>query len=193
MEASRGYQNRNCRTSWLQANTDNFRESGIYPVETALPSRIFLLCPRTPRSPCLRPSEPINDLVSITTPSSIFETDSPASHWMNGNRPVFAQSRRAVRFRYCTTLLETRLQLLLLSAVEEAEPERLLLRDQFIFQLSGAIVIEVPQLGHATYIFTKPQDVREFCASTRSHPEMTFERTAETRPKRLGFIGRIMH
>src|SRR6185369_15793152 len=35
-------------------------------------------------------------------------------------------------------------------------------RDEYIFQLPHAIVAEIPQVGHATYIFTKPDDPREF-------------------------------
>jgi len=37
-----------------------------------------------------------------------------------------------------------------------------LFRDEYIFDCRAAIVAEVPQLGHATYIFAKAGDVREF-------------------------------
>ena len=37
-----------------------------------------------------------------------------------------------------------------------------LFRGEYVFQMARAIVAEIPQLGHATYIFAKPLDVREF-------------------------------
>src|SRR5579863_154998 len=52
-----------------------------------------------------------------------------------------------------------------------------LFRDEYIFDLEKALVVEVPQAGHATYVFSKPPDVkgwvwqyakttRRMCAST---------------------------
>ena len=55
-----------------------------------------------------------------------------------------------------------------------------LFRDEYIFQLPRAIVAEVPQLGHATYIFAKAGDVREFVNRTPKPPETTFARTEAT-------------
>ena len=34
-----------------------------------------------------------------------------------------------------------------------------LLRDEYVFDLEKAVVVEVPQAGHAIYVFSKPPDV----------------------------------
>ena len=58
-----------------------------------------------------------------------------------------------------------------------------LFRDEYIFQLPRAIVAEVPQLGHATYIFARAGDVREFVNQLLPKPpETTFARTETTWP-----------
>ena len=35
-------------------------------------------------------------------------------------------------------------------------------RDEYIFDLENAVVVEVPQAGHATYVFRKPADVKHW-------------------------------
>ena len=35
-------------------------------------------------------------------------------------------------------------------------------RDEYIFDLEKTIVVEVPQAGHATYVFTRPADVGDW-------------------------------
>jgi len=67
------------------------------------------------------------------------------------------------------------------------------LRDQFIFQLPRAIVIEIPQLGHATYIFTKPPDVREFVHKYAITSRDDIRKNRGNVAQDLGFIGRVMH
>ena len=66
-------------------------------------------------------------------------------------------------------------------------------RDEFVFQLSKVIIAEVPQLGHATYIFARPADVRAF---VRLYSKVTRDEIRKNRGNtadQLGFIGRIMH
>ena len=66
-------------------------------------------------------------------------------------------------------------------------------RDEFVFQLARAIVAEIPQLGHATYIFAIPADVGAF---VRRYSQMTRDDIRKNRGNvadQLGFIGRIMH
>jgi len=67
------------------------------------------------------------------------------------------------------------------------------LRDQFIFQLPRAIVIEIPQLGHATYIFTKPASVREFVHKYAITSRDDIRKNRGNVAQELGFIGRVMH
>ncbi len=68
-----------------------------------------------------------------------------------------------------------------------------LFRDQFIFELERATVVEVPQQGHATYVFSRPSDldqwVREYTRVAREDIRHNRGNIAE----RLGFIGRVMH
>src|SRR5260370_38382410 len=35
-------------------------------------------------------------------------------------------------------------------------------RDEYIFDLEKSVIVEVPQAGHATYVFTKPDDVKQW-------------------------------
>lgn len=68
-----------------------------------------------------------------------------------------------------------------------------LFRDEFIFELERATVVEVPQQGHATYVFSRPADldqwVREYSRAAKEDLRHNRGNIAE----RLGFIGRVMH
>ena len=68
-----------------------------------------------------------------------------------------------------------------------------LFRDEYIFELERATVVEVPQQGHATYVFSRPADldqwVREYSRAAKEDIRHNRGNIAE----RLGFIGRVMH
>lgn len=68
-----------------------------------------------------------------------------------------------------------------------------LFRDEYIFDLEKAVVVEVPQAGHATYVFSKPPDVRswvwQYAKTTRQDVRLNRNNIAES----LGFLGRIVH
>jgi hypothetical protein len=68
-----------------------------------------------------------------------------------------------------------------------------LFRDEYIFELERATVVEVPQQGHATYVFSRPADldqwVREYSRAAKEDLRHNRGNIAE----RLGFIGRVMH
>jgi hypothetical protein len=68
-----------------------------------------------------------------------------------------------------------------------------LFRAEYIFELECALVAEVPQKGHATYVFSRPTDleqwVREYTRVKREDVRHNRGNIAE----RLGFIGRVMH
>lgn len=55
------------------------------------------------------------------------------------------------------------------------------------------MVVEVPQAGHATYVFAKPADVtdwvRQYAKTSRQDIRLNRDNIAET----LGFLGRIVH
>jgi hypothetical protein len=68
-----------------------------------------------------------------------------------------------------------------------------LFRDEYIFDLEKAVVVEVPQAGHATYVFSKPSDVKswawQYAKTTRQDVRLNRGNIAES----LGFLGRIVH
>jgi hypothetical protein len=68
-----------------------------------------------------------------------------------------------------------------------------LFRGEYLFQLSRAMVAEIPQLGHATYVFVKPADVREFVRVYAATCRDDIRRNRGNVAERLGFVGRVMH
>jgi hypothetical protein len=64
---------------------------------------------------------------------------------------------------------------------------------EYIFDLEKAVIVEIPQLGHATYLFSKPASMTEFLALyamvTREGILQNHGNVAE----KLGFLGRIIH
>jgi len=68
-----------------------------------------------------------------------------------------------------------------------------LFRDEYIFQLPGAIAAEVPQLGHATYVFAKAGDVREFVNKYATTCRDDIRKNRGNVAQQLGFIARVMH
>jgi hypothetical protein len=68
-----------------------------------------------------------------------------------------------------------------------------LYREEYLFELSRSVVVEVPKLGNATYVFARPDDlalfVRTYSQATKDDIRRNRERIAE----RLGFIDRVMH
>jgi curved DNA-binding protein CbpA len=68
-----------------------------------------------------------------------------------------------------------------------------LFRDEYIFDLERCVVVEVPQAGHATYIFARPSRLQEFvwqyAKTTRQEILVNRHNAAE----RLGFLGRVVH
>ena len=68
-----------------------------------------------------------------------------------------------------------------------------LFRDEYIFDCRAAIVAEVPQLGHATYIFAKASDVREFVNRYATTCRDDIRKNRGNVAQQLGFIARVMH
>jgi hypothetical protein len=68
-----------------------------------------------------------------------------------------------------------------------------LFRDEYIFDLEKALVVETPQLGHATYVFAKPRSMETFLAlytkTAKEHIRLNRGNISE----RLGFLGRVIH
>ncbi len=67
-----------------------------------------------------------------------------------------------------------------------------LFRSEYIFELERAIVVEVPQFGHATYLYLR-KDVEEFVALYAKCTRQEVRRNQANIAEQLGFIGRIAH
>jgi hypothetical protein len=67
-----------------------------------------------------------------------------------------------------------------------------LFRDEYIFDASG-VVVETPQLGHATYLFAKPASMESFLALYIRTSKEDIHLNRNNVAERLGFLGRIVH
>ncbi len=68
-----------------------------------------------------------------------------------------------------------------------------LFRDEYIFDVEKAVVVETPQLGHATYVFAKPRNVDSFLALYTKITKDDIRRNRNNAAERLGFLGRVIH
>lgn len=68
-----------------------------------------------------------------------------------------------------------------------------LFRSEFIFDLEHAIVVEVPQPGHATYIFAKPDDLSAFLTVYAGTTKEDICKNRDNVSECLGFLGRVAH
>ena len=64
-----------------------------------------------------------------------------------------------------------------------------LFRDEYIFDVEKAVVVETPQLGHATYVFAKPKNQIPFSLCTSRSRKTTSGGTATTLPSGWAFWG----
>jgi len=56
-----------------------------------------------------------------------------------------------------------------------------------------ALVIEMPQLGHATYVFAKPRSMEGFLGLYTRITKDDIRRNRNNVGERLGFLGRVTH
>jgi hypothetical protein len=68
-----------------------------------------------------------------------------------------------------------------------------LFRDEYIFDVEKAVVIETPQLGHATYVFAKPRSMDSFLALYTKITKDDIRRNRNNAAERLSFLGRVIH
>ncbi|MGB9103939.1 MAG: hypothetical protein WCC59_04200 [Terriglobales bacterium] len=68
-----------------------------------------------------------------------------------------------------------------------------LFRDEYIFDLEKAVVVETPQLGHATYLFAKPRNLESFLAFYTKITKDDIRRNRDNIAERLKFLGRVIH
>ncbi len=68
-----------------------------------------------------------------------------------------------------------------------------LFRGEYIFDLEKAVVVETPQLGHATYVFAKPTSMDSFLVLYTKMTKKDIRRNRDNASERLGFLGRVIH
>jgi len=68
-----------------------------------------------------------------------------------------------------------------------------LFRDEYILDLERAIAVETPQLGHATYLFSKPQSIEAFLAAYTAVTKEAIRQNRANVAEKLGFLGRVVH
>ncbi|HLY62539.1 MAG TPA: hypothetical protein VKV95_17495 [Terriglobia bacterium] len=68
-----------------------------------------------------------------------------------------------------------------------------LFRDEYVFDLEKAVVVETPQLGHATYLFAKPSRMEEFLPVYVKSTKKDIRQNRGNVAEMLGFAGRIVH
>jgi len=68
-----------------------------------------------------------------------------------------------------------------------------LFRSEYIFALEKAVIVETPQLGHATYLFSKPASMPEFLAVYRNVTKDDIRHNRGNVAEQLGFLGRLIH
>ncbi len=55
------------------------------------------------------------------------------------------------------------------------------------------MVVETPQLGHATYLFSKPRTMEEFLAVYIRSTKEGIRQNRGNVVEKLGFLGRVIH
>jgi hypothetical protein len=68
-----------------------------------------------------------------------------------------------------------------------------LFQSEYIFDLERSVIVETPQLGHATYLFSKPVNMTEFLALYRKVTKDDIRRNWGNLAESLGFLGRLIH
>jgi hypothetical protein len=68
-----------------------------------------------------------------------------------------------------------------------------LFRAEYILELEHAVVVEVPALGHATYIFAPSPDVGAFVRLYATTTKENLRKNRDGIAERLGFLGRVTH
>jgi hypothetical protein len=79
------------------------------------------------------------------------------------------------------------------TASSRVERAAYLFRDEYIFDLERALVAETPQLGHATYIFSKPRSIDGFLATYTQITKDDIRHNRDNVATRLGFRWRVIH
>jgi len=67
-----------------------------------------------------------------------------------------------------------------------------LFRDEYLFEWANVLISEIPQPGHATYVFAKPVDVPAFMRQYSCATREDIRRNRDNIATELGFVGRVI-
>ncbi|MGB6877629.1 MAG: hypothetical protein WBD87_16515 [Candidatus Acidiferrales bacterium] len=68
-----------------------------------------------------------------------------------------------------------------------------LFRSEYIFDLEKAVIVEIPQLGHATHLFSRPANITDFLSLYAMVTREDILQNRSNVAEKLGFLGRIIH
>jgi hypothetical protein len=68
-----------------------------------------------------------------------------------------------------------------------------LFQSEYIFELESAIVVETPQPGHATYLFSRPANTTSFLATYPEISKDDIRRNRHNAANTMGFLCRLVH
>ena len=68
-----------------------------------------------------------------------------------------------------------------------------LFRTEYILDLEKAVAVETPQLGHATYLFSKPMSMEGFLEIYTKVTKDDIRQNRRNVAEKLGFLGRVIH
>jgi hypothetical protein len=68
-----------------------------------------------------------------------------------------------------------------------------LFRAEYIMELEHAIIVEVPEVGHATYVFAKLNNIDLFARLYAKTTKDDIRKNRDGIAERLGFLGRVTH
>jgi hypothetical protein len=68
-----------------------------------------------------------------------------------------------------------------------------LFRSEYIFDLEHAVIVETPQVGHATYLFSKSASMSDFLRTYGNVTKDDIRHNRGNTAERLGFLGRLIH
>jgi len=67
-----------------------------------------------------------------------------------------------------------------------------LFRDEYLFVWGRVLIAEIPEPGHATYVFARPADLDEFLGQYANLSRGDIRRNLGNRATTLGFVGRVV-
>ncbi len=68
-----------------------------------------------------------------------------------------------------------------------------LFQEEYLFELEHGVVVETPQLGHATYLFARPDSIEEFLAVYACVTKDDLRQNRANAAEKLRFLGRVIH